>query len=344
MDFGYSSDNIGPMGYIDRERILERYDEEDIFSLVFGYRPVLHRYVTSPFREDNTPGCHFSVSPSGKLRFVDFANRNIRHGVNMSNMDCFDAVQVYFKLPNFYQVLKFIEKHLSQKEGVGRKKKKREKKVKKKVEMFFEARNFVPKDAEFWSKYRISSANLLEDNVFPVSRILMKNTIGGDVDSLLRETCYAITGFENRIKFYFPFRENRGRYVTNCTQNDIGHMDRLPPYARQLIYTKGYKDSRVLINSGRYAVWNQNEGMFPDDNVLFSLVKRFDKVVVLYDNDKAGARASKEMAEKINSQFPLKARALTLPERYLENGIKDPSDLIAHSFEEYNQFLLNSSI
>jgi hypothetical protein len=320
------------------------FDEEDIFSLVFGFRPRLYEYVRSPFRSDSSPGCFFTISPSGRLRFVDFANKDVVYGIKMSNMDCFDAVQTFFKLPNFYLALRFIERNLT-KGGKRRKVLKRgPRPVKEKVEMLFQGRNFVRKDAEFWSPYGISRVNLLEDNVFPVSRILMRNTRNGDVDTLLKETCYAYTGFEERIKFYFPYRKGRGKFVTNCTMDDIGHLDRLPPYGRQLIYTKSYKDRRVLVNSGRYSVWNQNEGMEPSDDVLFPMVKRFDSFVILYDNDAQGIKASLALAQRVNAQFPHRARPLWIPEHLLSKGLKDPSDLRKHSLTDYNEFLKHSLI
>ena len=61
-------------GFINKKKILEYVSEEQIFELVFGFEPVECEYVESPFRDDRNPGCWFQYCPSGKLRFVDFAN------------------------------------------------------------------------------------------------------------------------------------------------------------------------------------------------------------------------------------------------------------------------------
>jgi hypothetical protein len=248
MNFGYKSDRPDIKGFIDRENILEMFDEEDIFSLVFGFRPRLYEYVRSPFRSDSSPGCFFTISPSGRLRFVDFANKDVVYGIKMSNMDCFDAVQTFFKLPNFYLALRFIERNLT-KGGKRRKVLKRgPRPVKEKVEMLFQGRNFVRKDAEFWSPYGISRVNLLEDNVFPVSRILMRNTRNGDVDTLLKETCYAYTGFEERIKFYFPYRKGT---LIGCPPMEDSSSIPSP------IRTEGYWSTPADIPCGtRTRAWN----------------------------------------------------------------------------------------
>ena len=327
--FPYSSDSPDIRGYIDKDNILETYDEEDIFSLVFGYRPKLYTYVTSPFRQDGTPNCWFNICPSGKLRFVDFANTNTLYGVKMHNMDCFDAVRVFYRIPNFYMALRFIAKNLSHKGTLPDRRRKQDPSVRerRKVELSFTGRNFIPTDRDYWLPYGIHSDHLMEDNVFPVSRILMRNTRNGDVDKLLKETCYALTGFGERIKFYFPYRHGNDRFISTCTQDDVGHVDALPPYMDQLIITKAYKDRRVVLNTGRWSVWNQNEGMEPHDEHLFPLVKRARRVIVLYDNDRQGIASSIKLSDRINSEFPRKARPLWLPEHLLDQGIKDPSDL-----------------
>ena len=345
MGYGYKSDIPSIKGYISKNTVLQYYSEAKIFSLVFGFEPEIHEYVISPFREDNNPSCWFSIAPSGSLRFVDFANKNTVYGIKMSNIDCFDAIQVFFKIPNFYLVLRFIlnnlkgfEKDISLNQNI-------KKSTKERVEMFFQGRNFVEKDAAFWSAYGISKANLVEDGVFPVSRIIMKNTRNGDVNSLLRETCYVYTGFEDRLKFYFPFRtDKKQKFLTNCTQNDIGHLNKLPPYGRQLIITKAYKCRRVLLNTGRISVWNQNEGMEPDDEVLFSTIKGFDQIIIFYDNDEQGILSSKALATRINNHYKNKARPLWIPETLLSKGIKDPSDFRKKSDLDFNIFLKNSCI
>ena len=340
MGYGYESDKTEFTGYINKHKILELFDEADIFSLVFGYKVEENKYVCSPFRKDLEPNCWFSISPQGRLRFIDFANVSRKNGVKMSHLDCFDAVRLFHNIPNFYQTLEFILESLKDK------KKSQVPLIRKvrsishsPVELYFESRNFVRADAEFWSPYGISKENLIQDNVFPVSRIMMKNTKNGDVDQRLRETCYALTGFEERVKFYYPYRKGRSRFITNCTENDIGSLDKLPPYGSQLIITKSYKDRTVLTNLGKNAVWNQNEGMQPNDSQLFSLVKRFDKVVVWYDNDRQGIFSSQKLSEKINDYFPNKSRPIWLPESYTQQGIKDIADIRSKSLSELNQFI-----
>jgi len=98
-------------GFINKDKVLEYVSESQIFELVFGYEPIVHQYVLSPFRSDITPGCWFEYSSRGELKFIDFANNNTINGIRMSNIDCFSAVQVYYELGNFYKTLEFIKEN-----------------------------------------------------------------------------------------------------------------------------------------------------------------------------------------------------------------------------------------
>ena len=74
--------------------------------------------------------------------------------------------------------------------------------------------------------------------------------------------------------------------------------------------------------------------MIPKPTILKSLCKRFDKIIIWFDNDEAGIKAAKLVASHINSLYPGKVRVIYLDTLYLEEGIKDPSDLIAKKGKE----------
>ena len=51
------TDDIEVKKFLDKDKILEIVSEEDIFEMIFGFKPKEFDYVTSPFRQDNKPGC-----------------------------------------------------------------------------------------------------------------------------------------------------------------------------------------------------------------------------------------------------------------------------------------------
>lgn len=321
-----TSDNI-----LTKEDILQYTTEEKIFELVFGYIPEVYKKVTSPFREDRTPGCWFEYSPEGELRFVDFGNPAVIRGTRMKNINCFDAVKIYFKLRSLYDALIYIHTQLDTKTAKKLIKKEKPTIIKRSpVELDFLPRPFDYRDKKFWKKYKISSDNLIEDNVFALESIRMFNTRKGTLQFQIYDIGYAYTQFlNNKMKFYFPKRPKKDRFITNCTQNDMGGMQSLVESGEILFITKSYKDYRVLKNIGLNVVWNQMEGAIPSTDILLSLCYRFKKIYVFFDNDEAGLIGGSVFVQALNNIIPQIAEQIYLPKDYP----KDPSDLIAFKGE-----------
>lgn len=331
------TDELDRRGYISKESILSLVSQEEIYQMVFGFLPESHQYVTSPMRNDTTPGCWFEEYHTGVMYFIDF-------GSPRTHSDCFNVIQDFFEIPNFYLTLEYIHTTL-----IAGKKfmtttlpkfKEKEKVVKERVKLLVEARAFTTADQAFWSPYGVSKQQLKEDRVFPIHRYYALNTKNGSITAQCLDIAYSYNEFaDSRKKLYFPRREGKGRFLTNCTKDDIGGMSSLVVGGKELIITKGYKDYRVLKNSGKNVVWLQNEGMLPSQEVLTLLVRNFVNVTVWFDNDPVGILASQKVKDNINALFPSKAKNLWLPEQVLSKGVKDPSDCYAKDRVLYNQFI-----
>lgn len=334
--FNRTTDKIVESGFISKDKILEYVSQGDIFQLVFGFKPVEFEYITSPFREDTNPGCWFEIDlNTNKLRFTDFADTRVINGVKMSNIDCFDSVMVYFGLPNFYKTLEFIKAKLIDGKDikhdiVHKIYTKPKKKVKKKVKILMNTRDFFLIDRNFWeTRYGISKQNLIEDKVFPIRKFKLFGTKTGDHMFRTDDIAYAYTEFKSgNKKIYRPKKKGSRRFITNCDADDVGGMNTNIKSGRLLVITKSYKDYRVLRNLGLNVRWLQNEGMFPKSTEFWDLIKNFDKVVVFFDNDPAGIKASNELVNLINFTEINKASAVHLPVELLKKNISDPSDLV----------------
>jgi hypothetical protein len=323
-------------GFICKDSILSTVSQEEIFQLVFGFMPEECQYVASPLRKDKGPGCWFTYHTSGVLYFIDW-------GGSRTHSDCFNMVQDYFGLPNFYATLQFIYDKLIKGKPMATVVTHKCPEIiteKPPVKLLVEPRPFNLNDQVFWSKYGIGKMNLVEDKVFAVKKYYALHTKKGDFAREPTSIAYCYTDFQDkRKKLYFPKESGHNRFLSNCSKDDIGGISSLIPYGKQLIITKGYKDYRVLKNHGKNVVWFQNEGMIPNDEALSYLVQHFKSVIVWYDNDHVGIQASERVRDKINSLFPAKARNLWLPERLHDEGIKDPSDCIAQDSPFFIKFL-----
>jgi len=325
-------------GFINKSDILSRVTEEQIFELVFGFEPEEFEYITSPFREDTRPGCWFERDlVSNKLWFKDFATNLVIDGIRIRVMDCFNAVQVYFKLPNFYKTLQFIKDRLIDGKNLDPIKDYKPKVTsiklpvkRKKPKILIATRDLENKDKRFWSAYEITKEELIEDEVFATSKFKIINSRSGDYIQSTYDLCYAYLGFpDGRKKLYRPLKKGKHRFLGTVLGNDIGGYKSLPPFGRQLIITKAYKDYRVLKNQGLNVVWFQSEGTIPSIEMLLDLGSRFTRIIIFYDNDEAGINGAEKLRDTINELHnKMKSRFIYLPKKYLKRKIKDPSDMI----------------
>jgi 5S rRNA maturation endonuclease (ribonuclease M5) len=338
------SDEMREMGYISKDKLLEYVTEAQIFEFVFGFEPIEFEYIHSPLRKDNNPGCWFEYSLADeKLQFRDF-------GDPFSNkpLDCFDVVQRYYNIPNFYETLNFIKVHLIDKKGIKtdikhvQPKQKIEKKIKEKVKILIKTRDFNIMDKLFWKPYGITKKQLIEDKVFPISAFIMKGTRKGNIKIVTKKVAYAYTDFPNQEKKVYQPYNKKNKFSTNCTNNSVGGYNQLPPFGRQLIITKSYKDFRVLKNQGLNVVWFQNEGQIPSKKILEDLASRFQSIIVFFDSDETGLKAATKVANLFNAIKAAKARTLCTPIELLRYAIKDPADLYKKRGREVLRLFLKS--
>lgn len=337
-------DNIERRGFINKDDILSYITEEQIFELVFGFLPQEYDYVASPFRIDKRPGCWFSYTSTGKLKFTDYGNHEVINGIKMTNIDCFDAVQVYFKLKNLYLVLEFIKKHLIDGKNLNKIEVTPQVKIeRRKAKIHVKVRPFEGRDQRYWQKYGITSQNLIEDKVFAVAAYSAFDGNQADFATRVFDLGYAYTNFKSgNKKIYRPLQKGGSKFYTNCTADDIGGLDTLSSSGDILLIKKSYKDWRVVKNQGCEAVWFQNEGMIPSLEILDDLCRRFVRILVFFDNDRAGIQAAIKLTKHINYYYPNKSFYIYIePEDY----VTDPSDLVAkHGELTLTNFLSTNNI
>lgn len=327
-------DNLVSKTFISKSKILERVTELQIFALVFGFEPKENDYVTSPFRKDNSPNCWFKFyTTSNKLKFVDFASQTYIGNKLMINMDCFDCVSVYYKL-SFKKTLEYIYNILIKGKKLPLISQKPLLKIfqdKKESYVYINItpRSFNSLDKKFWSAYGITSSQLKEDKVFPISKYeLLTSYKIGKTTIRARQVTYAYTDFpDSKLKVYSPYSKvKHGKFITNCTPNEVGGLNSLKPYSRVTVITSSYKDYRVLKNCGLNVVWFQSEKMIPSKEVLKIIINRCDYVYIFYDNDNAGIQGAVNLMNTINGMIPSKASYFNLPVELKEQNITDPSD------------------
>ena len=333
--YKYHTDEIYRGGNISKDNILQYVSPYDIYQFAVGYRPELDRMYTSPFRKDEEPNCYYTEY-NNRLILIDFAARGrFIKKVNLSHVDSFNAVMLLHNLKSIYEAINLIYSKLCV-DKVKMKNCVKTFSIKKPdIVIDIIPKSFEKRDREYWKQYYISKQNLIKDKVLAVKAYqIVKDKV---YSGLPQDLAFCFTDFENgHKKIYFPER-SKVRFLTNCRAEDIGGIKSLPPTAEKLVITKSYKDWRVLRNQDYNVIWLQSETVTPES--LERVCKRFDEIIILFDNDDAGIQASKLLWEKITSfALDIKVRELCVPKI---KGVTDPSDFIKHNIIEFKRFIKN---
>lgn len=135
----------------------------------------------------------------------------------------------------------------------------------------------------------------------------------------------SVNGFTHNRSYIYFIKDGRYRVYTpgshikfwgTMDKFDVFGIDQLPEKGKLLVITKSLKDVMVLYEMGIPAIAFASENITPSKKLINELKERFKKVVILYDNDKAGIKH----AERIGTTYDI--------ERIYMDTAKDISDVV----------------
>lgn len=270
---------------ISKEDILKHVTETDIMSHYLSIEN-LRRPLLSPFREEKTPS--FTIKQSGdKVIWRDWGSGE--HG------DAFTFVQKWYRC-SFYDALKHINDDLILDIGGEKSPVKTSLMAHERASIITQRQMMTMSDYNYWSKYRIKLSTLASFDVYSVRYCW----INGQLRYTYRNSCPVYEYFIDKdvIQIYSPLAKKKDKFRTNGDKKTLlgGHM--LPLFGEKLILSKSMKDIMVLFEGGLAATSFIGESTL-DDSIMNMLLKRFNNIIILYDNDKAG----RESSDKIQSKY-----------------------------------------
>jgi hypothetical protein len=295
--------------YLSKEQILSRVDQKTLYEYYFGQKIDLRRNkYRNPFRVDMRPGsCHFNWY-NKKLYFFDKATGD--------SIDVFSFVSRLYNL-DFYQTLYKINLDFSLGfesdiifDDITANKQRGIPEIKyypshnRKFEFKVETRWWDQIDANYWKSYYISSKDLTRFNVFPVSKYY-KNYSGVNFKLKYEYTdpndpcyCYRFNNNDSiEVKMYRPtVRDTSLKWDTNCSVDVIQGYNQLPDTGDTLILSSSLKDTICFTNAGYHSCSTQSENTYLKPEKVRELKSRFDRIVIILDNDSAGINFSKKMS------------------------------------------------
>lgn len=305
--------------------------------------PLTKKTFCSPLRQDHKPSCAFWRSTQGTLYFKDFSTGQC--------LDFVNVVMVKYNI-NYYSALEriasdfgitptFTGQALPVSVSVQQAPVFEEK---KRAVIQIEIKPFSQKELDWWSKFGIDEATLKKYNVFSCKTVFLN----GEIYLLSSDKC-PIYGYyfgkQDNIelwKIYMPLRKSY-RWLNNAPKEVAQGYKQLPKMGNILIINKSLKDCMLLHRLGIAAIAPCSETTFIEDGKLSDLKTRFNKIVVMFDNDRAGLSAMvklrKQHPEFTYVHIPKSYQAKDLSDYYKAYGLDKTKNLIKEGIIHYGKDL-----
>ncbi len=306
---------------ISSDYILSKISEADIFKRYCKNFEVINKPFCSEFRVDNNPSCNIYRSDKG-LRYKDFGDGSYYDCFNyiIAKYGCkyFEALNIVsndFNLANTSDLnnyLPIISDNIPlNRESVY---------IRLKTQIQVISQPFTISDYNYWSKYHINLELLKEYNVFSAKYVIISKPKGRIIIEYANSNptyAYKFTGETGvSYKIYRPY-EAKYKWTFNGTKDDIEGYDQLNLHGKLLIITKSLKDVMCLRALGYNSISLQGEANKLSNDIYKKLLKRFDKIVIFYDQDVVGNYNS----DRISKDYDIDK--IVIPQEYLTKDISD---------------------
>lgn len=299
-----------------KEKILSKISELDIFSYYIKSYDPKKKFFSSELRHDKHPSCSLKVTASGVL-YHDFGNgfSTDCFGYVMTKYNCtfpealkiiscdfglvkvksgYTPTNIVFGVPNLIKTNEIL--HIE-------------------TDIKIKSRKFAKFDYEYWNSYGITNEFLALDKIKAISYYWINNT-----RFKAEKYAYAYIGGINKFKIYQPFASKKTKWFNNLGKTMLGY-DLLPKTGDLLFITSSFKDVGCLWGIDYPAIELGSEHGNIPDLILDDLKERFRRIIIYFNNDKAGIDAAIRLSER--TKLPYMFNDSFYP--------KDPSDL-------YNKF------
>jgi len=322
--------------------ILKRTTEFEIFKFYCKNFKAIGQKFSAETRSDSIPSCVISEY-NKKLWFKDF-------GTTDKAVDCFNYVMRKFNM-TFLQALgiinldlnlglkQYVEHNIDLRYiGLGSSNKHTPKDYlseNQKIKFFYpQLRSWLSFDLNYWKhRYYIDINRAEKFGIKPVTSLTIKSDTIRTFNLDFPSYSYLVDWDKeiNYYKIYSPFSKTM-KWLTNCKQDQYLGFNYLPWVGDKVVITKSLKDIVVLSLFDLPAISPQSESQIISYEKYINLKKRFNKLYVLYDNDKAGRKGAVLTNELYSDIIPV-----FIPE---ESGKKDISDFIdKYRYKETNTLI-----
>ena len=202
----------------------------------------------------------------------------------------------------------------------------------------FEMRHWNTLDQKYWTQFKIGSGILSQYNVVPLDFFTMSRTeIDGSVTSYRFSRPYVYGYFRNDgelYKIYMPkVPEKKFIKIQNYTQG----MDQLKYDSKYLLIVSSLKD---LMSFKKLGIGNieciapDSENTMIGESTVSVLSKRYNSIIVLFDNDEPGIKAAQRYTDKYGIRSINLDMSKDLSDSVKDHGIEAVRDKLLSLLKE----------
>ena len=285
--------------------LFEKYSESQILSAVFPEITSLPCRINSPFRVDNNPSFGIYLDNDNHIRFKDFGDSECKGSL-------LDLLCRKWNC-SFYQVLNKILEIMKQTDGTDVNVKPKQvrmltrKEASELTKIQVAVRPWKDYDYEYWASYGIEKQWLRWAEIYPISHKIITKKDSKDAKPrkyIFPADKYAYVFKEMKegklsIKIYQPFNTKGFKWCSCMDASVISLWTKVPEYGDRIIIASSVKDALCLSCQLHIpAIAPQGEGYNLSETACNELRRRYKKVFICFDTDKAGITDGKKLAKK----------------------------------------------
>lgn len=277
---------------ISKADIFSCLSEAEVLSSVFPEIRRLPCLISSPLRQDRHPSFSVYATPSGSIRYIDFATGE--------KGDLLSLLCAYWHC-GFPQCLQRIADncnfHPAHNSHAPTKRPKVYRRAESKVEV--KVRPWRDYDIAYWQSYGCSVSLLKHCEVYPIShKIIFKD--GRKFTFAAPRLSYVFVEHKEghtTKKIYSPHAK-KYKWVTDSDGSVIGLWSKVPHEGGKIVICSSLKDAVCLwSNSSIPCVYIQGEAFSMSQTAISELRRRFRQVFICLDNDEAGIRDAAKLRQ-----------------------------------------------
>lgn len=285
--------------------LFEKYSEVQILTTVFPEVTEIPCTISSPLRVDKNPSFSIYLDNNNHIKFKDFGDSECRGSL-------LDLLCKKWGC-SFHQVFDKILKTMQEKEGHDATIKPKQIKTLTRKEsseltkIQVVVRPWKDYDYEYWASYGIEKQWLRYAEVYPISHkvVTKKDKNTGETKQYIFPADRLAFCFVERkegklsLKIYQPYNTKGYKWCSCMDSSVISLWTKVPEYGDRIVICSSLKDSLVLSCQLHIpAICPQGEGYSISKTAASELRRRFKKVFICFDTDKAGREDAEKLAKE----------------------------------------------